>query len=150
VRQKKQYDRNAHKEEWKKGLEVWLYNPTKKVGRSPKLSIYWEEIPYVIVNIINDVTMEIAREGKAGSRVVHVDRLKKVVGAKLHITNELETTLPTGEVRETGGEDPTVMINSGISILQQMGLENREGAITYTRVGRPSKPPVRWSYNDRN
>jgi hypothetical protein len=150
LKQKKQYDRNAHRKEWRKGLKVWLYNPTKKVGRSPKLSIYWEEIPYVIVNVINDVTMEIAREGKAGSRVVHVDRLKKVVGAKLHTIEELETILPTVELGEEGVEDPTVIINSEVTILQQMGLENREEAITYTRVGRPSKPPVRWSYNDRN
>lgn len=80
VNQKKQYDRRAIMREWKVGAPVWLFNPTKRVGKSPKLTIFWEETPYVIVDKVNDVVMKIQKNRKSKPRIVHVDRLKLVEG----------------------------------------------------------------------
>ena len=38
LHQKKQYDRKATMSEWSVGAPVWLFNPTKRVGESPKLT----------------------------------------------------------------------------------------------------------------
>ena len=54
------------------GDKVWLYNPTRKKGRSPKLQSDWEG-PCVIEKRINDVVYRI-RHGKK-LRVVHRNRL---------------------------------------------------------------------------
>ena len=80
LHQKKQYDRNTKTNVWKVGNAVWLFNPTKQVGKSPKLTIFWGEEPYVITERINDVVMKIQRKGNSKPRIVHVDRLKLVEG----------------------------------------------------------------------
>ena len=78
------------------GKAVWLYNPTKQVGKSPKLMIFWEEDPYVITERVNDVVMKIQKSRKAKPKIVHVDRLKLVEGPT-------DTSWFTGE-RDTPGE----------------------------------------------
>ena len=80
VHQKKEYDRGAHTKEWSVGKAVWLFNPTKQVGKSPKLTIFWEEDPYIIIEKVNDVVMKIQKGRRHKPRVVHVDRLKLVTG----------------------------------------------------------------------
>ena len=95
-RQKRQYDRKAKTSEWQVGKAVWLYNPTKQVGKSPKLMIFWEEDPYVITERVNDVVMKIQKSRKAKPKIVHVDRLKLVEGPT-------DTSWFTGE-RDTPGE----------------------------------------------
>ena len=72
--QKRQYDRTARTGEWSVGSPVWLFNPTKQVGKSPKLTIFWEEEPYVITEKVNDVVMKIQRNRRTKPRIVHVDR----------------------------------------------------------------------------
>ena len=78
------------------GKAVWLYNPTKQVGKSPKLMIFWEEDPYIITERVNDVVMKIQKSRKAKPKIVHVDRLKLVEGPT-------DTSWFTGE-RDTPGE----------------------------------------------
>ena len=80
-KQKKQYDRNANTSPWEVGAAVWLFNPTKTVGKSPKLCIFWEETPYVIIEKVSDVVMKIQKKATTKPRIVHVDRLKVVEGA---------------------------------------------------------------------
>ena len=80
VRQKKQYDRRASRNEWEVGKAVWLLNPTKKVGLSPKLMSFWEDEPYIIVERISDVVVKIQRNQRSKPRIMHVDRLKLVEG----------------------------------------------------------------------
>ena len=43
------------------GKAVWLFNPTKQLGKSPKLTIFWEEDPYIIIEKVNDVVMKIQK-----------------------------------------------------------------------------------------
>lgn len=80
LHQKKQYDRKATMSEWSVGAPVWLFNPTKHVGKSPKLTTFWEETPYVITERVNDVVMKIQKSKTSKARIVHVDRLKLVEG----------------------------------------------------------------------
>jgi hypothetical protein len=46
--QKHQYDRNSHDRLLTPGQGVWLHNPKRRKGRSPKLDIPWEG-PYTVI-----------------------------------------------------------------------------------------------------
>ena len=80
IHQKQQYDRTTRRTEWEVGTAVWLYNPTKQVGKSPKLTIFWEEMPYVITEKINPVVMKIQKSRASKPKIIHIDRLKRVEG----------------------------------------------------------------------
>ncbi|KAJ8977904.1 hypothetical protein NQ317_012405 [Molorchus minor] len=56
------------------GDEVWLYNPARRKGRSPKLQKSWEG-PYTVIKRINDLVYRIQRGPRAKMKVVHLDRL---------------------------------------------------------------------------
>jgi hypothetical protein len=155
VKQKKQYDKSAHLRKWKEGQAVWLYNPTKTVGKSPKLTIFWEAQPYVITKVISDVIMKIQREKGSKPRVVHVDRLKpveRVVDTSwYHPTDDQETRLDPSHPRVIQGQGQApihgeLVTGDHLSILQEMGLEPQESEVFITRKGRPSRPPVKWGY----
>ena len=70
--------RRANVETYQVGDFIWLHNPARKVGRSPKLHRPWEG-PYQVTAVLSDSTYRI-QLSKAGSRrrgiVVHHDRLK--------------------------------------------------------------------------
>ena len=76
--QKRQYDKRAGVPQLKIGEVVWLYNPTKKVGRSPKLQSKWEEEPYVVKTVISDLTIEIQVWNGRKKRVIHRNLIKSV------------------------------------------------------------------------
>lgn len=73
-RMKARYDVNASNSGFYEGDRVWLYNPQRKKGISPKLTPAWEG-PYTVVKRINDVVYRIQRSPKAKMKVVHLDRL---------------------------------------------------------------------------
>jgi hypothetical protein len=73
-RMKTRYDRAANCAGYQEGDNVWLYRPTRKKGRSPKLQSSWEG-PYKIVTRINDVVCRIQRNPRSEMMVVHLDRL---------------------------------------------------------------------------
>ncbi|WP_410543651.1 hypothetical protein [Wolbachia endosymbiont of Corcyra cephalonica] len=62
---KTRYDRNANTGGFDEGTLVWLHNPLRKKGKSPKLQARWEG-PYKIVTRLNDVTYRI-KQGLEGS-----------------------------------------------------------------------------------
>jgi hypothetical protein len=59
---------------FQEGDKVWLYRPTRKKVKSPKLQASWEG-PYIITTRINDVIYRIQRHPRAKMMVVHLDRL---------------------------------------------------------------------------
>ncbi|KAJ8917903.1 hypothetical protein NQ315_002595 [Exocentrus adspersus] len=59
---------------FKEGDAVWLYQPGRKKGLSPKLQRPWEGT-YLIVKTINDLVYRIQMSPKAKPKVVHVERL---------------------------------------------------------------------------
>ena len=72
---KARYDDQAREAVFEAGDRVWLHNPRRKKGLSPKLQSPWEG-PYDVIEALSDVTYRI-RHGTKRSRVVHVDRLWK-------------------------------------------------------------------------
>jgi len=126
VHQKRQYDRKSTLKAWEVGKAVWLFNPTKQVGKSPKLMIFWEEEPYVITERVNDVVMKIQKNKKAKPRVVHVDRLKLVEGP-------IDTSWFTGKREKPGGVGEKPPDDTG---QQPTGLEQRGVRISAPRRSR--------------
>ena len=76
--QKRQYDRRAEKKTLQPGQFVWLYNPTKKIGLSPKLQIQWEEKPYEVVQMLSDLVVQLKQVDTQKKRVVHRNQVKVV------------------------------------------------------------------------
>ena len=76
---KQYYDTKAMATRYDVGTGVWLYNPQRKKGRSPKLSRNWDG-PYVVVKHINDVVVRIKRSRQSKPKVVHINRLKPYAG----------------------------------------------------------------------
>ena len=78
--QKREHDKNSWKRDIQKDQAVWLYNPTKRPGRSPKLQVFWEEEPYIVQDVISDHIVQIQKKGAKRPRIVHVDYIRPVVG----------------------------------------------------------------------
>ena len=78
-RMKDQYDVKAEKGGYQPGNLVWLYNPQRRRGLSPKLQRNWEG-PYEIVKRINDVVYRIRKMPNGKPRVVHFNRLAPFAG----------------------------------------------------------------------
>ena len=77
---KQRKDLKATLEPLEEGDKVWLYNPKRKKGQSPKLSSSWDG-PYLIVTRLSAVTYRIQRNRQAACRVVHFNRLWKAGGS---------------------------------------------------------------------
>ncbi|KAJ8921329.1 hypothetical protein NQ315_002943 [Exocentrus adspersus] len=56
------------------GEKVWLYNPKRTKGKSPKLQKSWKG-SYIIVTRLNDVVFTIQKNSQAKMKIVHIDRL---------------------------------------------------------------------------
>jgi hypothetical protein len=69
---KARYDRLANLVGFQEGDRIWLYRPTRKKGKSPKLQSCWEG-PYNVVTRINDVVYRIQRRPRP--KMIHLDRL---------------------------------------------------------------------------
>ena len=80
--QKKNYDRKANSHGLQTGQFVWLHDPKKKKGVSPKLQLRWKG-PYLIVTQLSDVVFRIQSSPRAKPMVVHSDRLKPYEGERL-------------------------------------------------------------------
>ncbi|GBM51974.1 hypothetical protein AVEN_45880-1 [Araneus ventricosus] len=74
VRKKTHYDSGATEHHFKKGDLVWMYNPKRRRGLSPKLQQNWEG-PYTIVKKLNDVIYRVQRSPNAKPKVIHINRL---------------------------------------------------------------------------
>lgn len=78
-RMKTRYDVTANSKGFQENDTVWLYNPQRKKGKSPKFMANWEG-PYKIIKRINDVVYRIQRSSRAKMKVVHIDRLSPYQG----------------------------------------------------------------------
>ncbi|KAJ8911691.1 hypothetical protein NQ315_017143 [Exocentrus adspersus] len=73
-RMKTRYDLRANTGGFQVGEKVWLYNPKRTKGKSPKLQKSWEG-PYIIATRLNDVVYRIQKNPQAKMKIVHIDRL---------------------------------------------------------------------------
>ncbi|KAJ8949008.1 hypothetical protein NQ318_005182, partial [Aromia moschata] len=78
-RTKETYDINANDGRYQPGNQVWLYNPQRRRGLSPKLQSSWEG-SYEVVTRINDVVYRIQKLPRGKPRVVHFNRLAPFAG----------------------------------------------------------------------
>ncbi|GBN37554.1 Retrovirus-related Pol polyprotein from transposon 297 [Araneus ventricosus] len=73
-RMKTRYDSGATGHHFKEGDQVWMYNPKRRRGLSPKLQQNWEG-PYTNVKKLNDVIYRVQRSPNAKPKVIHINRL---------------------------------------------------------------------------
>ena len=78
-RMKRRYNMRSVADTFSRGEVVWLHNPQRMKGLSPKLSRPWEG-PYVVVHRVNDVEYGIQRGPRAKPKMVHRDGLRKYHG----------------------------------------------------------------------
>ena len=79
-RMKTRYDRRTNYTGFEEGSMVWLHNPVRRKGKSPKLQGDWDG-PYKVVTKISDVTYRIQKNSRSLPKVVHVDRLARYHGS---------------------------------------------------------------------
>ena len=84
-----------------KGKLVWLHNPSRKKGLSPKLQRRWEG-PYQIVNKLSEIVYRLQRKPGGGKKDVHFDRLKPYEGATPEVW---KVSAPDGP--ELGAAEPS-------------------------------------------
>lgn len=82
TRMKTRYDRKARSSVFEEGSKVWLHNPVRRKGKSPKLQPDWDG-PYTVVTKINDMTYRIQKNPRGPLKVVHVDRLARYQGSNV-------------------------------------------------------------------
>jgi len=73
-RVKYRYDRKVRQIDFREGQSVWLFNPQRKKGKTPKLQNNWEG-PFRIVKKLSDVTFRIQKSARHKLKVVHADGL---------------------------------------------------------------------------
>ena len=73
-RMKQRYDLSLRCPQLKTGNVVWLYNPQRKKGLSPKLQRPWQG-PYTVTKRINDLVYRIQLRASTKPKVVHRNRL---------------------------------------------------------------------------
>ncbi|GBO23013.1 hypothetical protein AVEN_27757-1 [Araneus ventricosus] len=73
-RMKTRYDSRATNQNFKEGDQVWMYNPKRRRGLSPKLQQNWKG-PYTLLKKLNDVVCRVQRSPNAKPKVIHINRL---------------------------------------------------------------------------
>ncbi|GBM14823.1 hypothetical protein AVEN_36688-1 [Araneus ventricosus] len=73
-RMKIRYDSRATDHHFKEGDLVWMYNPKRRRGLSPKLQQNWKG-PYTVVKKLNDVVYRVQRSPNVKPKVIHINRL---------------------------------------------------------------------------
>jgi hypothetical protein len=77
VLQKRQYDKTSVDRKLEPGQGVWLYNPKRQKGRTPKLDIPWEG-PYTVLRVRRGILVDIQLNRHTKPKVVHIDKLAPV------------------------------------------------------------------------
>ncbi|GBM86672.1 Retrovirus-related Pol polyprotein from transposon 412 [Araneus ventricosus] len=73
-RMKNRYNSRATDRHFKEGYLVYMYNPKRRRGLSPKLQQNWEG-EYNIVKKLNDVVYRVQRSPNTKTKVIHINRL---------------------------------------------------------------------------
>ncbi|GFY36382.1 retrovirus-related Pol polyprotein from transposon 412 [Trichonephila clavipes] len=76
---KTRYDARATGHDFQEGDKVWLWNPKRRKGLSPKLQTNWES-PYSVLKRLNDVVVWIQKSPHSEPKVIHYNRLAPYLG----------------------------------------------------------------------
>ncbi|XP_072042736.1 uncharacterized protein [Amphiura filiformis] len=116
--QKKSYDHRVTKSSYKAGDAVWLHNPARRKGISPKLSRPWEG-PFTIINKLSDVTYRIQKSERSAPKVIHSNRLKPYEGRDPPSWFKLTTSSSTNQGSQTF-QDATAQTDASENIEEQV------------------------------
>ncbi|CAG2208721.1 unnamed protein product [Mytilus edulis] len=105
---------------------VWIFNPTKTKGKSPKLKCQWTG-PFLIIEAYTDLIYKVKSSPNSRDRVLHHDRLKPFIG---NFNNWLQKS--KDDLDEGDSKDPAVE------------PEIEKANIT-RKSTRDTKPPERYS-----
>ncbi|CAC5407508.1 unnamed protein product [Mytilus coruscus] len=94
-RQKRQYDTKVHSRQYRVGDAVWIFNPLRRKGLSPKLQPHWIG-PYIIKIVYTDLIYKIARQYGLKEIVIHHDRLKPYFGSLDTVPESSSDVIGTG------------------------------------------------------
>ena len=102
---KETYDRRKREMTFAVGDRVWLFNPRRKRGLSPKLQSPWQG-PYTVTAVLSAVTYRI-RRGRGRPSVVHVDRLWRYHGPGRYTwdVGEVDGATDSSEDEASSSED---------------------------------------------
>ena len=78
-RQKRQYDHKINFDKYKVGDAVWVFNPSKIKGKSPKLLCNWTG-PFLVVAVYTDLIYKVTNSPDSKERLIHHDKLKPFIG----------------------------------------------------------------------
>ncbi len=115
---KERYDLLQNTEPLEEGSAVWLFNPRKKKGLTPKFNWPWEGL-YIVVKRINDLVYRIQLGHRTKPKVVHHNRLWLYTGKEgpswlkgdnsgsqqPELTAETEETIPSRDSEVDGESD---------------------------------------------
>jgi hypothetical protein len=101
-RRKRYYDTSRRGKQYEEGELVWLFNPQRKIGKSPKLQKCWSG-PFKIVKKLNDILYQIRKRDKL--KVVHYNNLKRYHSKTLEVEKECNIVKDYAENIEPGRSD---------------------------------------------
>jgi transposase InsO family protein len=101
-RRKRYYDTSRRGKQYEEGELVWLFNPQRKIGKSPKLQKCWSG-PFKIVKKLNDILYQIRKRDKL--KVVHYNNLKRYHSKTLEVKKECNIVKEHAENIEPGRSD---------------------------------------------
>ena len=105
MQRKRRYDLRVLPKKFERGDWVWYLYPRRRVGRSPKWASMYTG-PFLVVRVLSSLTYQIQKSRRANMQVVHVDKLKRVLGdvpeSWLDVDDDGLGSLKSGEMLETG------------------------------------------------
>ena len=136
-RMKRYYDAHLEGQRLEAGDPVWLHNPQRKKGITPKLMRPWQG-PYVVTKRINDLVYRIQLGPRTKPRVVHRNRLWKYSGHNPPSWFQLESL--TSVEQDSSDSGPAAPNQSNGPLHTK---NNSDGSLP-RRSGRSRNPPNRY------
>ena len=82
VKLKRRYDHWSQASEYSLGMKIWFFNPWRRKGKCPKLTLPWQG-PGVILAQISYMGIKIKMGPWAFPRIVHADCLRPYKGDEM-------------------------------------------------------------------
>ena len=112
-----------------------MFNPTKKIGRSPKLQIKWEEEPYRVLGTLSDLVIKIESINRKRRRIVHRNQVKEVQNQEEYRTAK-EGNQPENGRGPGGADNP--LPGQGNQPSEDENIEEEENTSDNRRYGNAS------------
>ena len=140
---KKYYDIKVHPKQFQPGQWVWYLNLRKALGKQQKWTSQYEG-PYLILHVLSTHSIEIQKNSRTSSKVVHVDKLKLYEGP---LPRDWTSSRPNPQSPSTPGTGSTPRTPLHISQhLPHPPRRQLEGALN----GEPDQTTPSSSHKDSN